>query len=535
MGCLQSKSIEYPEPSVHGIPYAIECKVTRISKHIVLWNQYLVIRFLGSGASGQVYLCMDIHTHDLVAVKCIPTRDGARVPMEAQHLQTLKSAANIVPFQGILYDVTSSQTMIVMEYYGGGYVFDRNQMNLRHPVPEDVARWYIRDIARGVMALHARGIIHGDLKLENALVSCKGSIGLIDLGSSKEYTDRADGVITSRRGGTPLFQAPEILLEKGPYNGKAADVYALGTCLYTLLFSKTPYEAECISDLLCLVRQDGVTIPDHPQVSSKALALIRGLLDHDPQKRMTLKELSTHEWITDNGRLGNVCIDDKRVTMNEQEGTLQDIVCPKETKEQNSGTLYAQGERICMQGEYSDGRVGIIVEGSCDIVCRGTVPDDTASFSQDLHSSDADWTHITSHGSSTSSSSAYDAQHDERMKKKEVRNLEMEIDNALERLEQLRCRSSTMRGFQEEYTVERNARILGEAVFQPSILPATSHAYSAIATSLETRVLWISPEALYESMSSNAALHQTMSLIRCRRRSMMDTISGLCLIRDMIM
>lgn len=111
----------------------------------------------------------------------------------------------------------------------------------------------------------------------------------------------------------------------------------------------------------------------------------------------------------------------------------------------------------------------------------------------------------------------------------------MEIDNALERLEQLRCRSSTMRGFQEEYTVERNARILGEAVFQPSILPATSHAYSAIATSLETRVLWISPEALYESMSSNAALHQTMSLIRCRRRSMMDTISGLCLIRDMIM
>ena len=528
MGCIQSKTTEHTEISVHGIPHAIECKETRISKHIVLWNQYLVIRFLGSGASGQVFLCMDIKTQSLVAIKCICKGNGTSVPMEAQHLQVLKDAANIVPLRGILYNVASSNTMIVMEYYGGGPVFDRKQMSLRHPVPEDVARWYMRDIARGVMTLHAHGIIHGDLKLENMLISCKGFIGLIDLGSSKEFNGD-DDTISSRKGGTPAFQAPEILLQKGPYSGKAADVYALGTCLYILLFSKTPYEADGISDLLHLMKQNGLDIPRHPWVSEEARSLVKGLLEKNPQKRMTLEEVSKHDWMTDTGRLEPVCMEQKDACAE---------VCNVHDAfgAQSNSMAYAKGDRICVQGERTNGCIGIVLEGTVDIVSRGTVQDDTCrpSFSGELHvSNGGEWVHVGSHDGSTSSSSAYDAQRDDSIRA-EVRNLETEIDMALEKLEQIRFAGS-MRGCQEEYVVERNATLLGEAVFQPCIVPSTSHAYSAIASSKRTKVVWISSESFHKAMSSNASLHRTISLVRCRRRSTLDTIAGLCLVRDMIM
>jgi hypothetical protein len=155
------------------------------------------------------------------------------------------------------------------------------------------------------------------------------------------------------------------------------------------------------------------------------------------------------------------------------------------------------------------------------------------SASGELHSSN-EWVHVTSHDSSSTSISAYDREDGVHVSFY-TRNMEMEIDKALEKLEHLRCRS-TMHGCQEEeYIVEKNAQLLGEAVFEPSILPSTRHAYSAIATCSKTRVLWVSPEVFHASMSSNAALHRTVSLQRCRRRSTIDTISGLCLLRDMIM
>lgn len=580
MGCIQSKSIPFerhdPErrdecgrsvdekrsSDADVKPHAKPCTEIRLSKHVKLWNQYLLLRYLGSGVSGHVYLCMDVSTQELVAVKCV---QGSRcIPREARSLLSLGSVRNVSKIREILYDDVSSKYLMVMQYYAGGPVFDRNQLNLCHPVPEDVARMYIRDIARGIMSLHTHGIIHGDIKLENALMSWDGSIGLIDLGSSKNFID--DDIILTRKGGTPAFQSPEILLEKGPYSGKAADMYALGTCLYMLLFSRSPHEADGVADLLQKVKMGTLTIPAQPQTSEDAVSILMGLLEKNPQKRTTMLEFSKHTWVTDNGRLEPVTIEQ---TDDVKSQSTLDPTQFKYTHTYNMHEVstFSRGDYICTQGELGNGCIGIVIEGTCDILSRGILTEEVLLPNKSVNAlSSDDWIHVASSGNSdgnllgsndssrnesrsSSSSSIFDAYKDE-TNRQLVHSLEREIATASDRLESLRFRS-TLKNRQEEYLVEKNATLVGETVLYSSVgsptltlsMPSAAvgvttprhHAYSAVASSRHTKVLWIPSESFHTSMSSDAALHRTVSQTYCRRQSVLDTILGLCLIRDLIL
>lgn len=198
-------------------------------------NQYLIIRFLGEGTSGRVFLCMDIECRKLYALKVIKRKytrsktsktrfdtnnrgnrgQESAISHEIDLMKKLGTHRNIAGLREIINDPLSSKIIIVMDYFEGGPVMTRDALRQKKHLHEDLARFYFRDMVCGLGFLHSNKVIHGDLKPENILMSCSGFIALSDFGSSKKLNEEEYEFL--HKGGTPAFLAPEILNPKGKY------------------------------------------------------------------------------------------------------------------------------------------------------------------------------------------------------------------------------------------------------------------------------------------------------------------------------
>lgn len=169
---------------------------------------------------------------------------------------------------------------------------------LRSPddLPAQLCRHYFRDILRSLEYLHSQKIIHGDLKPENILLTSTGVVKLSDFGCSRvfvtgnEYFDRFRG--------TPAFLAPEIMQRQTHYRGRPVDVYAMGVCLYALVFGSIPFSATNLYNLFQKVQEEPVRFPATPVVTPSLIDLLERMLTKDPKSRITIPELREHAWVT---------------------------------------------------------------------------------------------------------------------------------------------------------------------------------------------------------------------------------------------
>ena len=88
---------------------------------------------------------------------------------------------------------------------------------------------------QGIDYMHSMGMTHGDIKPDNLLLGADGQVRLCDLGSAQRCG--ADDMMI-RTVGTPAFFSPEMC-DGRPYSARAADVWALGICLYIFVFGET--------------------------------------------------------------------------------------------------------------------------------------------------------------------------------------------------------------------------------------------------------------------------------------------------------
>lgn len=105
---------------------------------------------------------------------------------------------------------------------------------------------YVAQITLAIMIMHAKNILHRDIKTQNIFVSKNGVLKLGDFGISRELESANAKAGTSC--GTPLFMPPEVCLGK-PYDHKA-DVWACGVILYELITLNKPFESETINGVL---------------------------------------------------------------------------------------------------------------------------------------------------------------------------------------------------------------------------------------------------------------------------------------------
>lgn len=94
--------------------------------------------------------------------------------------------------------------------------------------------------------------------------------------------------------GTPAYIAPEILRDQG-YWGFSADIWSAGVVLYAMIFGTVPFKAGNIEDLHKLILKAKYSLKD--TVSEDVKDLIKGMLERDPKRRLTIPEILAHPWM----------------------------------------------------------------------------------------------------------------------------------------------------------------------------------------------------------------------------------------------
>ncbi|HEX7898589.1 MAG TPA: tetratricopeptide repeat protein [Planctomycetota bacterium] len=225
-------------------------------------GRYELIREIGKGGTGTVYKAYDTRLNRVVAVKTLQAADPEELVREARTLAEL-SHKNIVA----VYDAgeIDGTPFLCMEHVEGSPL---------SPSTPHVPRM-LQKVAEAVAYAHARGIVHRDLKPGNILVDRDGEPRVIDFGLAR----------VRGRAGTPAYMAPEQVNGEGA--GPAADVYALGVCLYEALTGARPFEGTSTSDIFqrVLARKFEAPRARRPDVPRALERICLKAMEADPARR----------------------------------------------------------------------------------------------------------------------------------------------------------------------------------------------------------------------------------------------------------
>jgi len=212
-----------------------------------LWaGRYRILGTLGRGGFAVVYRAFDTVLQRTVAIKVLRSdrlQDPAlrqRLEAEARLLANL-SHPNLVTVYDFGWE--NGQPYFVMEYVEG---WDLKAL-IRHgaPLAVDRALELFLPICAGVGYAHRNGIVHGDLKPQNILVSRSGEVKVVDFGIAATLWSRDPDRTTWA---TPQYLSPEQAAGQPPT--PASDVYSLGLILYEMLTGRLPFDASTPAELL---------------------------------------------------------------------------------------------------------------------------------------------------------------------------------------------------------------------------------------------------------------------------------------------
>jgi len=242
-------------------------------------GRYVLGAEIGRGATATVYLASDAETGREVVVKRYHTpREGSRLVAEARALQAVQSP-RIVRLLDV--DRREGDAFLVMERAPGGSAKDL--LAREGPLPPERALPLLDDLLEGLAALHAAGLVHGDVKCENLLLDADGRGLLADFGSARA-ADPGTTLTGAAVEGTLSTMAPEVV--RGARPAAASDVYAAGAVLYRLLTGEHPIDLAGADAFSARERilLDAPRLP-HPAIPSWLEAPLRAALSKRPEER----------------------------------------------------------------------------------------------------------------------------------------------------------------------------------------------------------------------------------------------------------
>jgi len=243
-----------------------------------LLGRYRIVRELGAGGMGMVYLAHDEKLDMPVAIKVLRdvlSRDPGsvkRLIAEARHSMIL-AHANIVRVHN--FEDGPTTKFLVMEYVEGETLAHRIAREGR--LSEEETRRIAIDVCRGLEHAHARNVIHRDLKPGNILLGKDGSVKIADFGIARVCRDSMSRLTSQVSSGTLLYMSPEQLAGK---SNEASDLYSLGILLYEMLSGEPPFQS---GDIPFQIRE--VSPEPLPGVSPAMNAVVLRCLEKKPEKR----------------------------------------------------------------------------------------------------------------------------------------------------------------------------------------------------------------------------------------------------------
>ncbi len=222
-------------------------------------GEFRILRQLGEGGMGAVYLAYDDQRNRQVALKVLADHLASNQAYVDRFYREARSGLsldhpNIVRCYQVARDKTTGKHYLVLEYVDGPSAQALLERLGRLEIGDAVH--IALDIARGLEHAHSRNIIHRDIKPGNILSTQAGVSKLADLGLAKR-TDENSHLTATRQGfGTPHYMPYEQALN-AKHADHRSDIYALGATLYHLLTGDVPFEGESHLDVVEKKSQGG--------------------------------------------------------------------------------------------------------------------------------------------------------------------------------------------------------------------------------------------------------------------------------------
>lgn len=302
---------------------------------------YLKLGMIGKGGSSKVFkvLSSDMKIYALKFVKVPPTARAALASYanEIALLHKLKGQTSIVQLHDAEVHKSAGTIQLVMELGEMDLATLLVRRSKAKSIPDQLRRTLWQQMLEAVKTIHEAKIVHGDLKPAN-FVNVAGMLKLIDFGIAKAIvTDDTTKIVRDGQIGTPNYMAPEALVEetadddddgdegehgaddnyesgrnsdgdrvaqrpqhKHRYRvGRASDIWSLGCILYQMVYGRTPFahiknfmhKINCINDETYEISYPS-SVPVHPNL----LDVLRGCLQRNPDKRMSMAALVSHPY-----------------------------------------------------------------------------------------------------------------------------------------------------------------------------------------------------------------------------------------------
>jgi formylglycine-generating enzyme required for sulfatase activity len=205
------------------------------------FGRYRILKKLGQGGMGSVYLALDTQLGRKVGLKVPHLEPGDSTVLQRFYREARAAATlhhpNICP----VHDVGEHDGIpyLTMAYIEGRTLAARLQDG--EPLPQREAAEIVRKLALALQEAHAKGVIHRDLKPANVMIDHRGEPVVMDFGLARSR----DSTRLTQRGsfmGTPAYMPPEQIQGEIDAMGPGADIYSLGVVLYELLTGRLPFE-----------------------------------------------------------------------------------------------------------------------------------------------------------------------------------------------------------------------------------------------------------------------------------------------------
>ena len=259
-------------------------------------TDFSILKELGSGSFGHVYLVTHKKTKVQYAIKAIDKRDKTNIeekPYFRREVEVMYKInhPNVVKLYGHFED--NNYCYFIMEYISKGNIYGLIPTDKKKRISTQLVVSLIKDVICAVYFLHNMNppIIHRDIKPENVLLSDGLIAKLTDFGWSNYMQDEQKRTTVC---GTPIYLAPEIIKEEG--HDENVDIWCIGVLLFEMLTSNVPFPGNDFETLKNNILKLKIAWPK--DINPEAKDLISQILKTDPKSRISLIDILSHPFIT---------------------------------------------------------------------------------------------------------------------------------------------------------------------------------------------------------------------------------------------
>jgi len=239
-------------------------------------SHYRILRKLGAGGMGEVYLAQDTKLDRRVAIKLLPAESGADDQANRRLIREARAAARLDhPNICAIHEVGDEDgaAFIVMQYIEGETLARRIE---RKPLELDEAIEVAVQVADALNEAHAKGIVHRDIKPQNIMLTTRGHVKVLDFGLARivrgqlaERSDAATENMSTEGGafaGTVPYMSPEQAREEAI--DARSDIFSFGAMLYEMITGNQPFACDSVAETLA-----AILTREPPPVSSHSPAV----------------------------------------------------------------------------------------------------------------------------------------------------------------------------------------------------------------------------------------------------------------------